>query len=613
MLDVPLVPRRILFGEPAVAAPSLAPSGEHLAYLALDGADPAVWFGALSTRDFRPLAELTGGHVEDYAWARDGRHLLYQADCDGDENDHLMAVDLLDGHTTDLTPFPGVRARVAGLQSAVPDQVLVEMNLADRGRNDLYRLDLGTGAHQRIPVDAGLGGWVTDGDLTVRAAQRRTGDGGSTILARDDEETPWRELLTLSYEDSTATQVLGFTTDGTGLLVLSPVDAETTRLLRLDARTGAVRVLYQDDTHDVTGVWRHPRRDEIDLVVVEGTRSRLIGLTEQARTDVRRVCATGRGDVTPLGRDRWDRRWLVQDNVADGPAAYRLFDRRTGRTEELFTHQPALEWFRLAGVEPFRFTTRDGLTVHGYLTFPPGARCGLPAVLNVHGGPWERNRWGFRAESQWLANRGYLSIEVNYRGSTGYGRAFELAGDREWGGRMQDDLVDAVRWVVERGYADPARLAVYGVSYGGYAALAGAAFTPDLFRCAVAVAAPVNLGTFVGSVPDYWPHVRARMARRVGDPDLDAEFLWSRSPLSRAADIRVPLLLAHGGNDPRVPVGEAAQLVDALRANGIEHEYLCYPDEGHGFHRPANVLGFHAAAERFLARHLGGRCEPEEG
>jgi dipeptidyl aminopeptidase/acylaminoacyl peptidase len=248
--------------------------------------------------------------------------------------------------------------------------------------------------------------------------------------------------------------------------------------------------------------------------------------------------------------------------------------------------------------------------VHGYVTFPPGlGRTGLPAVLNVHGGPQVRDTWGYHPEAQWLANRGYLCIQVNYRGSTGYGKAFVAAGDREWGGKMHDDLIDTVAFAAAQGWADPARVAIYGGSYGGYAALVGAAFTPDVFCCAVDIVGPSNLKTLLETIPPYWAPAKAQLYRRVGDPEKDVDFLWARSPLSRARDIRIPLLIAQGANDPRVKQAESEQIVAALAEAGIEYEYMLFPDEGHGFAKPENRIKFYTAAERFLARYLGGRFE----
>jgi dipeptidyl aminopeptidase/acylaminoacyl peptidase len=261
-------------------------------------------------------------------------------------------------------------------------------------------------------------------------------------------------------------------------------------------------------------------------------------------------------------------------------------------------------------MEPFAFTARDGLTIHGYATFPPGkGRVGLPTVLNVHGGPWARDVWGFDPQAQWFANRGYLCIQVNFRGSTGYGKSFVNAGDHQWGAAMHDDLVDARAHAIASGWSDPARVAIFGGSYGGYAALVGAAFTPELFCCAVDIVGPSNLLTLIKTIPPYWMPQIAMFHRRVGNPETEEEFLWSISPLSRAEHISIPLLIAQGANDPRVKVEESEQIVAALTAAGIEHEYLLFPDEGHGFAKPENRLAFFASAEAFLARHLGGECE----
>ncbi|MBO0684142.1 MAG: S9 family peptidase, partial [Candidatus Dormibacteraeota bacterium] len=295
----------------------------------------------------------------------------------------------------------------------------------------------------------------------------------------------------------------------------------------------------------------------------------------------------------------------------DGPVSYFTYDRVSATGRFLFSHRQELEGRPLAKMEPFSFVARDGLTIHGYLTFPQGVeRRGLPAVLNVHGGPWSRDVWGFDLQAQWLANRGYLCVQVNFRGSTGYGKRFLNAGDREWGARMHDDLVDAVGWVADRGYADPRRIGIFGGSYGGYAALVGATFTPDLFACAVDLVGPSNLRTLLETVPPYWKPMIAEWHARVGNPETEADFLWSRSPLSRVDQIRIPLLIAQGANDPRVKQAESEQIVAALREKGIPHQYLLFGDEGHGFAKPENRLRFYAAAEEFLSRYLGGRCEP---
>jgi dipeptidyl aminopeptidase/acylaminoacyl peptidase len=326
--------------------------------------------------------------------------------------------------------------------------------------------------------------------------------------------------------------------------------------------------------------------------------------------DFKAVRALHPGDPTFSDRDEADTTWLIAFTVDAGSVTYFMYDRATKTGRLLFSARPALDSYELAPMEPFSFTARDGLLIHGYVTFPPGlGRTGLPAVVDVHGGPQVRDTWGYNPEAQWLANRGYLCIQVNYRGSTGYGKAFIAAGDREWGGKMHDDLIDAVGYAVDQGWADKSKVAIYGGSYGGYAALVGAAFTPDVFCCAVDIVGPSNLKTLLETIPPYWAPMIAQLYRRVGNPETDADFLWSRSPLSRARDIRIPLLIAQGANDPRVKQAESEQIVAALTEAGIDHEYMLFPDEGHGFAKPENRIKFYTAAERFLAKYLGGRYE----
>ncbi len=295
---------------------------------------------------------------------------------------------------------------------------------------------------------------------------------------------------------------------------------------------------------------------------------------------------------------------------SDGPVRFYLYDRTGSGLRFLFAHKPDLAEYPLAPMEPFAFTARDGMEIHGYVTFPPDVeRRNLPAVLNVHGGPWARDAWGYDPEAQWLANRGYVSVAVNFRGSTGYGKAFGNAADKQWGRTMHTDLLDAIEYLASQRVVDRERIGVMGGSYGGYAALAGAAFTPHVFRCAVDLCGPSNLLTLLASIPPYWKPMIALMYAKVGDPETEKDMLWERSPLSRVDDIEIPVLVAQGANDPRVKQAEAEQIVDALKAKGLPHEYLLFPDEGHGLARPENREIYYAAAERFLAAHLGGRAE----
>ncbi len=392
---------------------------------------------------------------------------------------------------------------------------------------------------------------------------------------------------------------------------MSSVGVNAGRLVWIDVASGAVEVVAEDPVYDVGGVTLHPDTRAVQAVTFEKDRAELVVLDEAIRADIDALRAVEAGELNILNRDDEDHLWLVAYTADDGPVSYYCWDRASQKATFLFHHQPALSRYVLTAMEPFQFTARDGLEIHGYLSFPPDAdRRDLPAVLDVHGGPWARDAWGLNPEAQWFANRGYVCIQVNFRGSTGYGKDFVNAGDKQWGAKMHDDLLDAVAHVVAQGWVDPDRVAIYGGSYGGYAALVGATFTPGVFRAAVDIVGPSNLKTLIESIPPYWAPLIAQFHTRVGNPETEADLLWSRSPLSRAADVRVPLLIAQGANDPRVKQDESEQIVAALNANGIDHQYLLFADEGHGFAKPENRLRFYAAAEAFLATHLGGRAEP---
>jgi dipeptidyl aminopeptidase/acylaminoacyl peptidase len=610
-----LIPRAILFGNPERVSPAISPDGNRLAWIAPHQGVLNVWVAPLTAdgvdwASASVITDDTDRGIRTFAWAHDGRHVLYVQDTGGDENWRLYDVDLPTMERRDLTPFDGVQAQVIAMEKKIPTEVLVGLNRDNPQLHDVYRLDLVTGALEKQVENPGFVGWIADPGLSVRGGIAPEPDGGLRVMVRDDADSPWRELLTLAAEDAMTSAPIAFSADGRSLLAMSSVGTDTGALVRIDLATGHALVLARDDQADVADVHIHPDTREPQIVLFLRERMRYEVLDEAVAADLAAIRSLHHGDPSIIGGDDADRRWLVAFTNDTGPVPYYLYDRDTRSGRFLFEHRPELSRYELAPMEPFSFTARDGLTVHGYLTFPPGQdREGLPAVLNVHGGPWARDAWGFDPEAQWLANRGYLCVQVNFRGSTGYGKAFVNAGDREWGAKMQDDLTDAVAHVVQRGWADPARVAIYGASYGGYAALAGVAFTPDVYACAVDIVGPSNLKTLIETIPPYWAPMIAMFHRRVGDPDRDQEFLWSRSPLSRVHAISTPLLIAQGANDPRVKQAESEQIVAALQHAGLDHEYLLFPDEGHGFAKPGNRLTFYAAAERFLARHLGGRVE----
>jgi dipeptidyl aminopeptidase/acylaminoacyl peptidase len=616
---VELIPRSVLFGNPERTSPHLSPDGTQLGWIApLDGvlnvwvAPVAVDAGGVDWDAARALTQDTDRGIRSFAWAHDNRHVLYIQDVGGDENWRLYDVDLASPalDRRDLTPFEGIHAMLIGASKRKPGEVLVGMNKDNPQLHDVYRLDLASGELVKETDNPGYADWLADEDLRVRGAIAPLPDGSFDLLVRDSETADWRTLLTIPAEDSTSTDVVTFSEDGQSLLMISAAGSNTGRLARVDLATGVQTVITEDRDADVSGALVHPDTLEPQIVTIRKERTEYVVLDPLVADDFKAIRGLHPGDPLFAGRDDADTTWLVGFTNDSGPVPYFLYDRATKTASFLFEHQPALSRYELAPMEPFTFTARDGLVVHGYVTFPPGlGRQNLPAVLNVHGGPQVRDTWGFHSEAQWLANRGYLCVQVNYRGSTGYGKAFVAAGDREWGGKMHDDLVDAVGYIVGQGWADRSRVAIYGGSYGGYAALVGAAFTPDVFCCAVDIVGPSNLKTLLETIPPYWAPAAAAFYRRIGHPVDDEAFLWSRSPLSRARDIRIPLLIAQGANDPRVKQAESEQIVAALSEAGIEHEYMLFPDEGHGFAKPANRIKFYTAAEHFLARYLAGRYE----
>jgi dipeptidyl aminopeptidase/acylaminoacyl peptidase len=613
---VELIPRNVLFGNPERVSPRLSPDGTRLAWIAPANGVLNVWLAPVSPSSgvdwdkAEVLTEDTDRGIRTFAWAHDNRHLLYLQDIGGDENWRLYDVDLATMDRRDLTPFDDVQTQILAIEREFPDQILVGLNKDSPQLHDVYRLDLTSGGLTKEVENPGFLAWLADAQLVVRGAFAPEPDGSIVLMVRDSGDDPWRPLLTVPAEDALTTDPVAFSADGRSLLLVSSVGSETARLARIDLATGAQQVLAEDREADISGVRIHPDTREPQLVVVLKDRSEYVVLDPAIADDVAAIRALHHGDPNFVSHDDADATWLVAFTNDSGPVPFYAYDRASRQASFLFEHQPALSQYTLAPMEPFSFTARDGLTIHGYVTFPPdGPRTGLPAVLNVHGGPWARDAWGLDPEVQWLANRGYLCIQVNFRGSTGYGKAFVNAGDREWGAKMQDDLTDAVGYAVEQGWADSKRVAIYGGSYGGYAALAGAAFTPEVYCCSVDIVGPSNLKTLIETVPPYWAPMIAQFHRRVGDPEKDADFLWSRSPLSKAGQISIPLLIAQGANDPRVKQAESEQIVAALNEAGIDHEYMLFPDEGHGFAKPENRMTFYAAAEKFLARHLGGRAE----
>jgi prolyl oligopeptidase PreP (S9A serine peptidase family) len=446
------------------------------------------------------------------------------------------------------------------------------------------------------------------------ASKTRDKEGGRVRYRIDGGKL--EPLDTIEHEDDLTTYSLGFTRDGSTLYGVSSVGRDRSALLAIDWASGAERVLAEHPKADIGQVLTHPQTHAVEAASAEHMRREWIPLTEAMASDLKHLHAHLPGDVMVADRTHDDRRWIVAATAAETPATYHLYDRDSGELTELFTTRPELKRYTLAPMRGESIRSRDGLELVSYLTLPPDTgpkpRAPLATVLLVHGGPWSRNGYGFDPQHQWLANRGYAVLSANFRGSTGFGKGFINAGDLEWGRKMHDDLIDAVEWAIAQGIADRKRIAIMGGSYGGYAALAGLTFTPQVFCCGIDIVGPSNLETLLATIPPYWAAFFENLARRVGDPRTEQgrALLRERSPVHFAASIGKPLLIGQGANDPRVKQAESDQIIEAMRAKGLPVTYVLFPEEGHGFAVPENRLSFNAIVEAFLSTHLGGPAEP---
>ena len=606
----PLIPRDVLFGNPEKASPQISPDGRRIAYLAPDDGVLNVWVRTVGKTDDRVITKDRDRGVRSYFWAQNNEQIVYIQDKGGDENWHVYSVDLKSREERDLTPIDGVQARILAVDMKFPNEILVGMNDRNPQLHDVYRANLTTG---KLTLEAknteGFIGWVADHDFRVRAGLKMTPQ-GFELMVRDNTDSAWRPLLKIGHEDVLGSGPVGFTPDNKGMFLLSSVGANASELRRIDIATGEEKTLASDREYDVAGTFRHPVKHTIQAVSFNRERKSWKALDPAIEADFAAIRKIHRGDFRVTNRDRDDRTWLVAYTTDDGPIYYYTYDRSTKKGEFLFTHRSQLEGLKLARMKPISFKAKDGLTVRGYLSTPPGIEAkNLPMVLYVHGGPWHRDSWGFNTTAQWLANRGYAALQVNFRGSTGYGKSFLNAANKEWGGKMHQDLIDGVDWTIAKGVADPKRVAIMGGSYGGYATLVGMTSTPKKFACGVDIVGPSSLITWMNTIPPYWKPMEPLLWDRVGHPVKDKDFLESRSPLFHVDKIVRPLLIAQGKNDPRVPVAESIQIVEALKRAGKTVEYVEYPDEGHGFAKPKNRLDFYAKAEKFLSEHIGGRYE----
>lgn len=618
----PIIPRAVLFGNPQRAEVAVSPDGRRLAYLAPVDGVMNIWCGPVDDlKAARAVTRDAGRGLRWFVWAYNSAQIVYLQDKDGAEDWRVFACDVASGETRDITPgvaSASAMARIQELSPCCPDEALISLNDRDPQLHDIYRVNLRSGAAERVWVNDGAALAITDHFMNVRLTIRVTPDGGEEYAKIVDGES--QPLFTVPHEDAMTTSPIGFDASGSNVYMVDSRGRNTAALVALNLNTGETQQIFSDSRADVDRWLIHPTARRVQAVAVNDARRRWTFLDPAVEKDFERLRQVDAGDVVVTSRSQDDRWWTVAFNSDVAGVKFYLYDRETGSATKLFSARPDLEAYTLAPMRPLAIKSRDGLRLVSYLTLPVGSDADddgvpdhpQPMVLLVHGGPWARDVWGYNAQHQWLSNRGYAVLSVNFRGSTGFGKDFVNAGDREWAGRMHDDLLDAVAWAVRSGVADRDRIAIMGGSYGGYAALVGLTFSPEVFACGVDIVGPSSLVTLLESAPPYWQPVLDLFIRRVGDHRDSAgrADLLARSPLTRVDQIRRPLLIGHGANDPRVKQAESDQIVEAMRARGIPVTYVLYPDEGHGFARPENRLSFFAITEAFLAPRLGGRIEP---
>ncbi len=608
-----LIPRAVLFGNPERMRPQLSPAGDRIAYIAPVDSVLNLWVMNVDGSEPRQLTFDTNRGVTNYFWAENNAHILYMQDLAGEENTHVYRLDVAAGDVIDMTPFEEVKAYVSATDEDQPNTVLVEMNKINPMFFDVYSCDLETGELTLLQENPGTTedgdmvlGYMTDEDLNIRGMGTIDPEDGTIVFFLKDAGTEdWVEFISFSALDSVSPE--RFSNDGRGLYYQSNLESNTTKLLYQDLDTGEITEIAHDSLADLGGVSFDPFTGEPRSVSIHYLRRNVEVLDASIQDDFNFLGSYNPGDFAMVSRDNADSTWIVAYFTPQNPASYYVYDRTSKEMTFLFSAIPALEDYQIADIKPLLIPARDGWELPSYLTIPVNAADEpLPMVLYVHGGPWARDYYGYDPFSQLLANRGFAVLQVNFRASSGFGKEHLNAGNKEWGGLMQDDLTDAVRWAIDEGIADSARVVIMGGSYGGYATLAGVTFTPDLYCAGVDFFGPSNLVTFRETVPPYWRPHDAIMDIRIGDLEEDAEMLQDRSPLNHVENITVPMMVVQGVNDPRVVQAESDQMVEALRNNGNEVYYIVYGNEGHGFAIEANRLEFAGRIEEFLYNHVRG-------
>jgi dipeptidyl aminopeptidase/acylaminoacyl peptidase len=617
--DFQLVPREIFFGNPSRIQGRVSPDGTKMSFLAPVDGVLNLWVGPLGDFDAaKPITQDTGSGIDSHQWALNSSNVLYIQDTGGDEDFHIYSVDLQTNETIDLTPFEKTTGQFIGSSYRHQDEYLLGINNRDKRWHDVWRVNVVTGDRELVEQNDRFGGFVADLDLNVRLALAPTPDGGQMVFKRS-ASGDWTEFVKIDKDDSLTSTPIAFTGDNTHFLMLDSSGRDKSALLKVNIDTDERTVVAESDAGDISGTILDPQTNEPLAYAVNHKRTEWFGLNDAVAKDLARLRDSLAGEISVLGQTSDNRKWVVISDAPQDPLTYFAYDRTSGAVEKLFTSRPELGGKPLNEMHAVTIRSRDGLDLVSYLTLPPHTDADndgrpdspVPMVLDVHGGPWGRNGYGYSSWAQWLSNRGFAVLQVNFRGSTGFGKDFINAGDKQWAADMHNDLIDAVDWAIAEGIAPADKIAIAGGSYGGYATLVGLTFTPEKFACGVDIVGPSNLVTLLQSIPPYWESFIETFAQRVGDHRTEEGqlFLRSRSPLYKADEIVRPLLIGQGANDPRVKQQESDQIVSAMQTNELPVTYVLFPDEGHGFARPENRESFYAIMEVFLDGCLGGRSQ----
>ena len=616
-----LIPRDALFGNPTRSQGRLSPDGKYLSWLAPKDGVLNIW---MAPRDdvsaAKAMTSATERPIPSHFWMPDGSALGYIQDKGGDENFLLYKVNIETGEETTLTPFENTRVQIVASSETMKDRLLVGLNNRDPQFHDVYLLNLTTEELTLVYENNGFAGFEADDSLTLRMAMRQNEAGGTDYFNFVDGEVEEQPFESTAMEDSLTTTPAGYTTDGSILYWLDSRGRDTAALYAQDTATGERTLIAEDDKADIGGTIRDTKTGVVLAYSVNYLRNEWNALDPDIGAAFEWLDKRLEGEFGITSRTDDDRTWIIGNDPMTAPARTFIYDRDAETLTPFYVTRPELEGAPLQPMYPVEITARDGLTLPSYLTLPPGSDDDgsgrtahpVPMVLLVHGGPWARDGYGYSSTVQWLANRGYGVLQVNFRGSTGFGKSFLNAANKQWGLAMHDDLIDAVNWAVEQGLTTRDQVAIMGGSYGGYATLAGLAFTPDVFACGIDIVGPSNLETLLETIPPYWAPLVKTFHERMGDPSTPEGLakLKAASPLYKASAITKPLLILQGANDPRVKQSESDQIVSAMKEAEIPVTYVLYPDEGHGFARPVNNIAYTAIAENFLASCLGGRGEP---